>query len=242
MAETPHPVPDADEGIADTRAQSWDRGFVPPPRPIETGDPDLDRRLGDLHAGDAVLSERLLGRRIVHRGGYLTVEVDSVELADGTVRPREVVGHPGAVAILALDDEERVVFVRQYRLAARRVLLEIPAGTLDRQPDGTVEDPAIAAPRELEEETGQRADSWRRLAGFWTAPGFATEHMTLYLATGLHPAHPSDRLHPDEDERLELVRLPWRDALRAAEAGAFEDAKTILALLWLAQLQSSAAP
>ncbi|HEX8939238.1 MAG TPA: NUDIX hydrolase [Candidatus Limnocylindrales bacterium] len=215
--------------------------FSPPPGLAATGDPDLDRRLAAIHAADDELRETVLDRRTVHRSGYLAVEADTVRLGDGAIRPRDIVVHPGAVVILALDEAAQVLFVRQYRLAAGRALLELPAGTLDRHPDGTVEDPAVAAPRELEEETGYRAERWRRLGGFWTAPGFATEFMTLFLATGLRPAHHADRLHPDEDERLELVRLPWPDARRAAEAGAFEDAKTLLGLLWLARLEATGA-
>jgi ADP-ribose pyrophosphatase len=117
-------------------------------------------------------------------------------------------------------------------------MLEIPAGTLDfiDRAAGIVEDPELAGPRELEEETGYRAATWRRLGSFWTAPGFASEHMHLYLATGLRPAT-GDRRGPDEDERLELDRLPWREAVAAATDGRIVDAKSILGLLWLARLR-----
>ena len=147
-------------------------------------------------------------------------------------------GHPGAVAIVAVDADDQVLLVRQYRNPAGRVLLEVPAGTLDRGPDGSIEDPALAARRELEEETGYRAGTWRLLSRFFTAPGFTTEQMTLYLATDLRPAD-GDRLGPDEDERLHLVRLPWRDAVAAAERGEIEDAKSIVGLFWLARLRAS---
>ena len=102
--------------------------------------------------------------------------------------------------------------------------------------DGSIEDPELAAPRELEEETGMRAGSWRLIARFWTAPGFASELMHLYLATDLRPAD-GERLGPDEDEHLLLEKMPWRDAVAAAERGELRDAKTILALLWLARLR-----
>jgi len=158
-----------------------------------------------------------------------------VERPDGRRAVREVAGHPGAVAIVALDPAGRVLLVRQYRHPAGQVLLEIPAGTLDRDPaTGAVEDPDAAARRELEEETGHRAERWERLTAFWTAPGFATERMTLYLATGLAPAD-GERLGPDEDEALELVRLPWREAVAAAERGEIVDAKSLVGLLWLAR-------
>jgi ADP-ribose pyrophosphatase len=149
-----------------------------------------------------------------------------------------VVIHPGAVAILAIDPDDQVLFVRQFRTPAQRVLLEIPAGTLDiDEATGAIEDPDLAARRELEEETGYRAASWRRLASFWTAPGFASELMHLYLATELSPAHPDERLGPDEDEHLRLDRMPIPDALAAVERGDFLDAKSILGLLWLDRLR-----
>jgi ADP-ribose pyrophosphatase len=119
-------------------------------------------------------------------------------------------------------------------------MLEIPAGTLDfvDRAAGVVEDPALAAPRELEEETGYRAATWRKLGSFWTAPGFASELMHLFLATDLRPAD-GERRGPDEDERLELDRLPWREAVAAATDGRIADAKSILGLLWLARLREA---
>ncbi len=129
-----------------------------------------------------------------------------------------------------------MLLVRQYRVAVGEALLEIPAGTLDVMDDGSIEDPERAAPRELEEETGMRAGTWRRIASFYTAPGFASELMHLYLATDLRPAD-GKLLTPDEDEHLLLERLPWRDAVAAAERGELRDAKTILGLLWLARLR-----
>ena len=130
-----------------------------------------------------------------------------------------------------------MLFVRQYRLPAGRVLLEIPAGTLDVNPSTReTEDPDLAARRELEEETGYRAATWRKLASFWTAPGFASELMHLYLATDLSPAD-DDPLGPDEDERLELDRIPAAAAIEAAVRGEIADAKSLVALLWLDRLR-----
>jgi ADP-ribose pyrophosphatase len=154
---------------------------------------------------------------------------------------RDIAGHPGAVAMVALDAEDRVALVRQWRLPANAALLEIPAGGLDVGPDGAKEDPDVAARRELEEETGLRARTWQKLAAFYTAPGFTDEYMHLYLATDLEPASPDGRLGPDEDERLILEWRPWRDAVAAAERGEIRDAKSIVGLFWLARLRGQAA-
>lgn len=183
------------------------------------------------------LAERIVDSTIVHRGHYLEVRVETTERADGSRHRRDVVRHPGAVAIVALDEADRLLLVRQWRQPAGRSLLEIPAGTLDRDPvTGALEDPELASRRELEEETGYRADSWEKLGTFWTAPGFASELMHLYLATDLVAAGPG-RLTPDADEALELVRLPVADALAAAERGDVHDAKTMIGILLLGRRQ-----
>jgi ADP-ribose pyrophosphatase len=190
---------------------------------------------------EADLVERVVSSRTVHRGRYLTVRVDTIERADGSRSERDIVGHPGAVAIVALDEAGRVVLVRQWRTPAGRSLLEIPAGTLDVDPDrGTVEDPAGAARRELEEETGLRAATWRRLASFWTAPGFATELMHLYLATDLDVVE-DDRRAPEEDERLIIELVPLAEAVVRVETGEIVDAKSIVGLLWVSRERLAAA-
>lgn len=185
--------------------------------------------------GDDPLEEHVVERQVVHRGRYLEFRVDTMERADGSGGTRDVVGHPGAIAVLALDGDRRLLLVRQWRIPAAQAMLEIPAGTLDVH-DGVTEDPDLAARRELEEETGHRAATWRKLSEFWTAPGFATELMHLYLATGLAGADGDDRLSPDEDERLELRRVSIPDALAMVDAGEIIDAKTILGVLWLDRL------
>ena len=187
--------------------------------------------------GDDPLEEQVVGSEIVHSGRYLEFRVDTIERADGSRGTRDVVGHPGAVAVLALDARGRLLLVRQWRIPAGQALLEIPAGTLDIE-DGGTEDPDVAVRRELEEETGHRATTWRRLASFWTAPGFASELMHLYLATGLDGvADDDDRLTPDEDERLELSRVTIDEALVLVDTGVIGDAKTILGILWLDRLR-----
>jgi ADP-ribose pyrophosphatase len=186
----------------------------------------------------ADLIERVVDSRVLHRGRYLTFRIDTIERPDGTRATRDVAGHPGAVGMVAVDPDDHVLLVRQYRSPAERALLEIPAGTLDQRPDGSVEDPDLAARRELEEETGYRAGSWRQLGRFWTAPGFTSELMHLYLATDLTAAG-NDRLIPEADERLHLVRLPWREAVAAAERGEIADAKSIIGLFWLARIRGA---
>jgi ADP-ribose pyrophosphatase len=182
---------------------------------------------------DAELLETTVESRIIHSGGYLTLRVDTIEDAQGRRHTRDVIEHPGAVAMLALHEDD-VLLVRQFRTAVGRVCLEIPAGTLDRDADGRTEDPQVAAPRELAEETGYRAGTWRHLGRFFTAPGFAQEDMHLFLATDLSPI--AGYTGPDTDERLRLVRVPWRRAVEMAEAGLVDDAKTLLGLFWLDRL------
>jgi len=183
------------------------------------------------NARDEELRETLLESEILHSGSYISLRRDVVRDGGGQRRQREVVIHPGAVAILALLDDGRLLLVRQYRHAVGEVCLEIPAGTLDRLPDGRTEPPAEAAVRELTEETGYRAGRWRKLAAFYTAPGFASEEMHLYLATQLTPV--DGYAGPAPDERLELAPVPWAEALELAQQGGVRDAKTLVGLFWL---------
>ena len=166
----------------------------------------------------------------------MTFRVDTIEDAGGKRHRREIVEHPGAVCVIPVDGED-VLMVRQWRTPVEQVILELPAGTLDRLDDDSIEDPDLAAPRELQEETGHAAGSWRKLGRFWTAPGFTEEEMHLYLATDLQPL-PEYR-GPDMDEYLDLVRLPWREAVAMADRGEIEDAKTLVGLFWLARLAAA---
>jgi ADP-ribose pyrophosphatase len=182
---------------------------------------------------DDHLRETTLDRRVVHEGRYLTFSVDTIRDASGETRTREVAEHPGAVAIVALAGDD-VLLVRQYRHPAGRTLLEVPAGTRDRMPDGSIETPDRTAHRELAEETGYRAATWRKLGSFWSAPGFASELMHLYLAQDLKPV--DGYAGPEPDEHLDLVRIPWREAVELCEGGEIVDAKSIVGLFWLARL------
>jgi ADP-ribose pyrophosphatase len=133
---------------------------------------------------------------------------------------REIVEHPGAVAIVAVDEEECVWLVRQLREATRSYLVELPAGTAEAG-----EEPLETAKRELQEECGLRGGEWRELATFWTTPGFCRERMTLFAAAGVAAGEAS----PAEDEELEVVR--WPVAEIAQRLGEIEDAKTLAGLL-----------
>jgi ADP-ribose pyrophosphatase len=174
------------------------------------------------------LTERLVDRQVVHEGTYMVFTRDTVLDADGKKHTRDVVLHPGAVTIVAIRADRQLLLVRQYRHAAGEALLELPAGTLDRQPDGSIEDRLVAAKRELTEETGYMAGKWRELSTFFTAPGFASELMTMFLATDLAP-DPSFE-GPDPDERLDLVTMPFDEALAQARRHELRDAKTIIGL------------
>ena len=155
---------------------------------------------------DEQLVETTIASRPIHTGRYLSVRVDTVLDADGREHTRDIIEHPGAVAVVAIQDGQ-VLMVHQYRSPAGKVLVEIPAGTLERSADGTTEDPALAAARELGEETGCAAASWRHLGAFYTAPGFAEEYMHLYLATDVTP---HEGHQPHDEERLRVERVPWR--------------------------------
>jgi ADP-ribose pyrophosphatase len=187
---------------------------------------------------DDPLRERLVSSEVLRKSRILEFRVDTIETPDGRRSTRDIAAHPGAVAVVAIDDQDRVLMVRQWRHATGGPLLEIPAGTLDRHPDGSLEDHAGAAARELEEETGSRASSWRHLAAVYTAPGFTSEYIHVYLATGLTSAH-ADGLHPDEDEYLELRQVPFAEALAMAMRGDIHDAKSMVGLLMAARLRES---
>ena len=185
------------------------------------------------------MQETLVDRVELARGKLLQLRLDTVADAAGDRHLREVVVHRGGVAVVAVTDEGKVLMVRQYRHAVGEVLLEIPAGTLDPRGDGT-EPPDEAARRELAEETGYEAASWRKLGLFYTAPGFTTEAMHLYLARDLRPI--DGYVGPEADERLQLESLPVDWALRLAEDGEIRDAKTLVGLFWLARLSNDGAP
>lgn len=164
----------------------------------------------------------LLDSEIVYPGRAFTIRRDTLRLPDGHQTRFDIVEHHGSVIIIPMDDRGNLIFVRQYRHAARLDLLELPAGTLDVK-----EAPEACARREIREETGFAAGLLEHLGGFFLAPGYSTEYMHVYLATRLRP----DPLEADADEFLTIETIPLAQALEMAKNGAMPDAKSLAALL-----------
>jgi ADP-ribose pyrophosphatase len=165
----------------------------------------------------------------LYRGRVVTLKKDTLRLPDGKEIQREVVTHPGAVVVVAEEGGE-LLFVRQYRYAADESLLELVAGT--REPG---EDPAVTAGRELQEEAGFKAGKITKIGEFYSAPGFCSELLHLYLAEELT----TSRLPGDEDEEIEVERYSLQEAVRMALAGDLRDAKTLAGVLLYAQYRAA---
>ena len=163
----------------------------------------------------------LIGSQEIYQGRVINLRVDEIEVSSGLNVRREVVAHPGAVVMLPVDAEGRILWVRQHRWAAGRSLLELPAGTLEAG-----ESPEETARRELAEEVGFAASTWQSLGGFYSAPGFCTEYLHAFLATGLS----EEQADGDEDEDIEVVPLTLEESLARIDAGDVEDAKSLSAL------------
>lgn len=172
------------------------------------------------------MRENITKTQRIYSGRVISLDVHDVTLPDGKPSVRERVIHPGAAAVVPLDSAGNVLMVRQFRLAADRVLLEIPAGTL-----APGEDPAVCAERELQEETGYRPGKLEPLGSIFVAPGYTTEVIHLYLATDLSES----RLAMDADEFIEVERVPLKQALAWALDGTLADAKSISGLLMAAR-------
>ena len=177
---------------------------------------------------DDALREVFLKSEDKFHGVIINVEHWQVSLPNGKTALREVVRHNGAAAIVPVADEGYVTLVRQHRVVAGRFTWEIPAGKLD-SPD---EDPFACARRELEEETGLNAENWRLLSRIDTTPGFCTEKIALYLATGLS----QHATHPDEDEFLHITRIPLAEAVALCLKGELRDSKTVIGILMAGQI------
>lgn len=169
------------------------------------------------------LQETVLDSQTLFEGKMISLHYQHVQLANGQTSTREVVLHPGAVAILAEPQPLHLVFVQQYRIAPGETLLEIPAGKLE-----TDETPADCAKRELEEETGYRCSCLSPVYEFYTSPGFANEKIFLFHATDLRAGHSQ----LDDDELLHVHVLHRDEVLARLADGSFRDAKTLVAVLW----------
>ena len=163
---------------------------------------------------------KLLSSEIVYHGHAFTIRVDKVRLPDGRNSKLDIVEHIGSVIIIPVDADDNLLFVRQYRHAAGLELLEFPAGTLEFN-----ELPEVCARREIREETGMAAEKMQHLGGFYLAPGYSTEYMEVYLATGLYHAP----LEADADEFLSVESLKLDEVTSLCENGKILDAKTLAA-------------
>jgi ADP-ribose pyrophosphatase len=170
---------------------------------------------------------RLVSSRTVYRGPVFWVTTDHVREPGGIKVRRDLIHHSGSVVVLAVDDSgvvPRVLLERQYRHAAKDFLWELPAGRIDRG-----EKELQAAKRELIEETGYRADRWRRILKFYASPGFVAETMSVFLATKLRVGE----AEPEDDEIIHKRMVPLPTVVKMILNGTIRDAKTISSVLWL---------
>ncbi|WP_341302065.1 NUDIX hydrolase [Lysinibacillus sp. FSL H8-0500] len=171
--------------------------------------------------------EKTIETTPIYDGRIIKLQIDDVTLPNGQTAKREIIKHPGAVAVIAVTDEGKLVLVEQYRKALERSIIEIPAGKLEPG-----EEPVVTAHRELEEETGYGARSLRFLQAFATSPGFADEVIYLFVAKGLYKIDQKADL--DEDEFVELLEVSLEEAQQMIVDQRIYDAKTAFAVVWLA--------
>ena len=169
------------------------------------------------------IEEKILSEERVYEGKIVKVSILDVTLPNGEPAKREALRHVGASAIVPVDDEGNVTLVRQYRAPIASVLLEVPAGKLDFKGENRLE----AARRELREETGLTAENWTHLTDIVTTPGFCDELISIYLATGLTAGEDE----PDDDEFLNIVKMPLSELADMAMRGEISDSKTLIGVL-----------
>ncbi|WP_101844156.1 NUDIX domain-containing protein [Halobacillus sp. Marseille-P3879] len=162
----------------------------------------------------------------IYKGKIVHLNVDTVTLPDGNTSKREIIKHPGAVAVIAQKDDGRIIFVEQYRKALEKSIIEIPAGKLEEG-----EDPKVTARRELEEETGYTSSHLELINSFYTSPGFADELVNVYYTNQL--SRLETNIAGDEDEFVELIELTLEEAEQLEKEQRIHDAKTSYALLYL---------
>ena len=168
------------------------------------------------------LKEETVSQETVYEGIIVNIRQDKARLTDGRITGREVIEHPGGVAVFALDEEERVILVRQFRYPVGEVVLELPAGKLEKG-----EDPRDSGLRELEEETGLRPGTFLSMGCSFSSPGILEERIHLFFAKDLVQG-PS---HPDDGEFLEIVRVPYTELMDMVRRGEIDDSKTLAGIL-----------
>ena len=167
------------------------------------------------------MAEKILSSRTIYEGRILKLRVDTIQTADGRQTTREIVEHADCIAVIAVDAEDNILLVKQYRGALAKELLEIPAGGIDAG-----EDAEAAVIREMQEETGFRPERVERLGGFYSTPGFCNEYLYLYLATDLI----ASQLYAEDTEGIEVVRVPIAQVRELVTSGRICDAKSIAGL------------
>lgn len=172
------------------------------------------------------LIEKELSSKQLFSGRVIDVYLQEVELPNGKTSTREIVKHPGAVAVIALTEDNKIVMVEQFRKPMERMMVEIPAGKLEKG-----EKPEYTARRELEEETGYTCGSLKHLISFYTSPGFADELVHLYVAEDLKTMEIKAEL--DEDEFVDLMEVTLEEALQLIQENRIYDAKTAYAVQYL---------
>ena len=177
------------------------------------------------------LEEKQIKAEYLYKGKIINVRPDEIELPDGSPAFREVVEHPGGVCVAALTDNDEVLFVRQYRYPYSEVILEIPAGKRDSKD----EDPLECGKRELREETGATAENYIFLGELYPTPGYCGEVIYMFGATGLSFGEQD----PDDDEFLEVEKIPLQKAVQMIMSGEIKDAKTGIAILKLKLLKDN---
>jgi ADP-ribose pyrophosphatase len=172
---------------------------------------------------------RLISSNLAYKGRVINVYTDTVEEPNGLLFKRDVIRHNGSVVVLAIDESvdpknPTVILERQYRHAVGEFLLELPAGRIEPN-----EAPLAAGKREMIEETGYRAKSWKLLTKYFASPGFLGESMHIYLARDIRPGV----AQPEPDEQIEILRIPFSEAMELVSSGKIHDGKTLIGLLLL---------
>lgn len=175
-------------------------------------------------------NEETVNTKEIFEGRIVKLRVDDVKLPNGKISTREIVEHPGGVAVIAINDNRKIVMVKQFRKPVNEALLEIPAGKLEYD-----ESPELCAKRELLEETGYQAINIKHLITFYTTPGFSNEKMHLYFAKDLLKSNSNT----DEDEFLEVYEYTPEELIRMVLTNEIKDSKTIVAILYYMQMRNN---